>query len=153
LCCSCEKNCPPVTDAANNQMQTYFRAICEKNCDAHGDEHYEWEIVPREGGNDFSFDYNKNTHFGRIGPKFIVSKDVLKPSTEYLVTLRLKNAPRKGKTTMAVKYAVIPAVESCEIRPPSGKSLHTKFTLHCIEVPPPDKNNFYELYVDETLSE
>ena len=99
----------------------------------------------------FKFDYDRDTQFGRNGPKFIINKNVLKAGTDYYISVRFKDST-VGQAKMIVKYAKIPLVTSCETRPSSGISLRTWFRLRCEEKPPIDKNNFYYLFINEALS-
>ncbi|KYB28219.1 uncharacterized protein LOC107397705 [Tribolium castaneum] len=147
---SCEKNCPPKTDSPNVQDVTFLRAICEKNCKDIKDDDYAWEINqywPVYGS--FSFDYNTQTHFGRIGLKFIIKKNELKEGYFYNIELHLRpKAKRYGSTSITLKYASAPLIERCDTTPNIGLSLTTKFRFSCVQESP-DNTFFYELYYSD----
>ncbi|XP_044256753.1 uncharacterized protein LOC123006379 [Tribolium madens] len=149
---SCEKNCPPKTDTPNVQDVTFFRAKCETNCEDIKDDDYAWEITPHKPKRWLPFDYDTQTHFGRIGPKFLIRKNVLKEGYEYMIKLHLRpKAKRQGTTMILVKFASSPIVDRCDTTPNIGLSLTTKFRFSCVEKSP-DSSFFYELfYSDEKV--
>src|SRR5699024_7341267 len=83
---TCEKNCPPVTDVSKVDYVTYLRAKCLSNCRGINDQHYEWSI--ERDNEEFAIDYEKDTQFGRRGPKLFVFKNVFEPGN-YKVKVQL----------------------------------------------------------------
>ncbi|RZC34880.1 polycystic kidney disease protein 1-like 2, partial [Asbolus verrucosus] len=141
---TCEKNCPPATDIPNFRMVTFMRVKCVKNCQGVKNTDFEWTIKDKNGA-ELSFDYAKDTQFGRFGEKLVLEKKVLQPD-EYSVVVKLKaSAGRTGEVKMMLKYGVPPKIKACQVNPPQGNTM-VQFGIMCTQEDP-TKEYFYELLV------
>jgi hypothetical protein len=145
---SCSKNCPPVSAISNYKRETLLSVKCVKQCEGVTNEDYEWSIAPAEKGSEFSFDYEKDTGFGKKGHKFKIKRDVLKPGGYVVVVRAGGETENKGQARITLSYPKPPDVKDCKIDPTSGDNINTRFRLSCKQEPP-NHPYLYELYKRE----
>ncbi|XP_044270877.1 location of vulva defective 1-like isoform X3 [Tribolium madens] len=141
----CKRNCPPEIEKSSPKEDSFLTVTCSQNCDNIDEEKdYLWTIKSKTDPN-FSFDYAKNTRFGRTGTKFVIEANVLKADT-YTISVNLNpKSKREGVASLEIEFGEMKGVKSCSIEPKTGDSLLTEFRLNCIQVS--EKDRFmYELY-------
>ncbi|RZC33627.1 polycystin-2-like, partial [Asbolus verrucosus] len=122
----CEKNCLPVAPKTDSERLTFLRVICLSSCEGVNENSYQWTV---EGENDFN--YEKSTQFGRYTDKFVIKSGVLQPRKEYKIRVYLIGE-YVGEASKTLEPYAPPIIESCQVKPPQGKAIETKFKVRCV---------------------